>query len=540
MNPILRRHLPALRQWRADLVVTQAAFVAALLFAVVSPLSAADVAYYGIFKDQLYAQNDSGLPQAEPAPTLPFSFFTALQQQGLFVGQVSNPRLLLPNGKSQTLMLPPSGAEYEAGWGTNAASLAALDAVVPAGTYNLAFGTQHDGAKSLNLALPADQSPTAAHQILNWTEAQAVDPAKPFTLRWAPFVGGTVNDAIYVGVGEFRTAFYPGEPGFIALNGTATSVEIPAGSFAGPTSGSITFERDAVVDRTSYPGAIGLVGFSKTTIFYLNTLVEPSAKLVSRLASPGSIELTVSGPPGTALQIESSADLKVWAPVQRLEAPVTLVKVTYALAGGARFYRAQLLAPASPAGIWFGQFAGQLDNGGFGVLVSQDKQAVVVGYNTPQDEGVFKSGVAVGAGGAFDFISTQGSHIFGGFSGDSLSGNFVDLSGQGGTFLGTRQAADGAFAATAGYYTGSYSGALTGTARAIMSAGGKLFFYTSDITGDGGGFGQVNTQNQLTATTVAGASISGTLKPASLTLSGTYSIGGQVGGPFQLTRQFGP
>ena len=129
--------------------------------------------------------------------------------------------------------------------------------------------------------------------------------------------------------------------------------------------------------------------------------------------------------------------------------------------------------------------------------------------------------MVVGAGGGVDFISTQGSHIVGGFTNDTLSGRFVDLAGPGGTFSGTRQVKDGAFAATAGYYSGSYSGALTGTARAIMSASGKLFFYTSDMTGDGGGFGQVNPQNQLTAKTVAGADITGTLEAASLTLSGT-------------------
>ncbi len=66
-----------------------------------------------------------------------------------------------------------------------------------------------------------------------------------------------------------------------------------------------------------------------------------------------------------------------------------------------------LSLPAPPRGIYMGKFGGQADNGGFAALVRPDGRAVAVGYNTPQEEGVFIGTFAVQADGSFSAPTAQ-------------------------------------------------------------------------------------------------------------------------------------
>lgn len=57
---------------------------------------------------------------------------------------------------------------------------------------------------------------------------------------------------------------------------------------------------------------------------------------------------------------------------------------------------------ARPVGIYMGNFAGQVDNGGFAAMVRSNGLAVAVGYNTPQEEGLFISSFTVAVNGTFN------------------------------------------------------------------------------------------------------------------------------------------
>lgn len=203
--------------------------------------------------------------------------------------------------------------------------------------------------------------------------------------------------------------------------------------------------------------------------------------------------------------------------------------------------------PAIPAGIYMGKFAGQADNGGFASLVRADGSAVAVGYNTPQEEGVFVGSFVVSAQGAFNARTAQRGNVSGTFATTGVTGTFVNSSGGSGSFTGDRKADVGIHAKDAGYYVGTYSGLFQGSAHAILAADGSLFFYTIDdptsptADGDGGGFGTINAANSLSGTTVPnGLAVTGTLNPTTAVLTGSYKAGGTTLGTFTLTRKWLP
>ena len=80
--------------------------------------------------------------------------------------------------------------------------------------------------------LPAYVPPNSP-QVSNYVAAQSVNPSQPFTLNWNTFTNGGSTDWILLEieggpVGALFETPIPGQPN--ALNGTATSVMIPAGT----------------------------------------------------------------------------------------------------------------------------------------------------------------------------------------------------------------------------------------------------------------------------------------------------------------------
>lgn len=195
-----------------------------------------------------------------------------------------------------------------------------------------------------------------------------------------------------------------------------------------------------------------------------------------------------------------------------------------------------------PQGIYIGSFSGQTDNGGFAMFVA-DGSAEVVGFNTPQDEGVFVRNLAVAGNGQFSGSTAQGGTFVGTAGESGISGTFESSDGAPGSFSGTRKADDGSLSQNAGFYEGSYQGAVSGSCFAVLASDGTTFFYVIDdpaspaADGDGGGEGTVSaTTYQLSATVVpSGIMISGTLDPNTNQISGTYSSP-SLSGTFSMSR----
>jgi hypothetical protein len=197
--------------------------------------------------------------------------------------------------------------------------------------------------------------------------------------------------------------------------------------------------------------------------------------------------------------------------------------------------------PARPVGIYMGTFAGEVDNGGFAAMVRSNGTAYVVGYNGLQDDGVLAQNFPVAINGVFYTTTTQSGKVGGTFTDSAVSGNFTNSVGQTGTFSGNRKSDTGIHAADVGYYSGSYNGYKTGSAYMIVAADGTAFFFTTDSSGDGGGYGTVSAGNSFSATTVPDSlTVTGTLSQATHVLSGSYFSGTTKLGNFSVSRTLTP
>jgi hypothetical protein len=97
----------------------------------------------------------------------------------------------------------------------------------PDGNYTFTV-ISNASSQMVAVSLPATMVQPNAPHTTSYTAAQAVNPTQPFTLGWDTFQGGTSTDIVYVAIGTAFATTNAGQVG--ALNGTATSVVIPAGT----------------------------------------------------------------------------------------------------------------------------------------------------------------------------------------------------------------------------------------------------------------------------------------------------------------------
>jgi hypothetical protein len=237
------------------------------------PAQGADVGFYAIFKSAKFNQVGSGPPTL--GGNTPYRFGSSLGATA--AGSVTSATVSGGNIGTQTLTFNPGDNTFSSN--LKYSSLAAMDAAAPAGTYFLTINTLHDGQRKPSLTMPAEtlaSFPQPPH-ISNFTAAQAIPSGANFTLTWDPWMGGTTSDFILLQMGDpntGNTSFQTGDPfqpG--ALNGTATSVVIPAAMLASSTTYTVEigFYKFASSNTTSYPGAVGIVAFSSLTDLNIST-----------------------------------------------------------------------------------------------------------------------------------------------------------------------------------------------------------------------------------------------------------------------------
>ncbi|MBI3870112.1 MAG: hypothetical protein HY299_16435 [Verrucomicrobia bacterium] len=294
-----------------------------LFVAGIAPLSqAADGRGYGVFKSIDFVQSDTNPPVLLNGPAYSFSAIT--QPSGLFSNQITRVTVQSPLGFVDELMAPPANTDQPFAFAYGSGSQADLDAYYPTGAYVLRISAAHEGNRVVSLLMTTNSFPENAPRVANHLAAQAVDPTVRFVLNWDPFVGGTTNDFISVSLVDgsnrvvFRSATFGEESGMTLLNGTNSSIAIPANTLgAGQLYyGYLFFEKDTLTQSTNYPGARGLVGFSKATSFTLQTssLV---FRLESFLVSGKELALRWRGDPGRTYVLQSLDNLGStnWKPV---------------------------------------------------------------------------------------------------------------------------------------------------------------------------------------------------------------------------------
>ncbi len=226
---------------------------------------------------------------------------------------------------------------------------AAFNAVYPVGNYAFTLFGGHDGLKSPVLNLPAPPYPNAP-RLSNFGPAQSVNPAQSFLVQWDAFSGGTANDNVWVVITDAvdQPVFSTPNPALDrsgALNGTATSVAIPAGTLQlGQTyQGRLHFLKYVSVDTTQYPGAAGVVMATAMTTFPLATLSASPALSQPTKPSASEFQFLVQGLAGQNYTIEGSSNLVDWNAIRATNSPTGTFSVLLTRATNHHgFYRVRL------------------------------------------------------------------------------------------------------------------------------------------------------------------------------------------------------
>lgn len=197
-------------------------------------------------------------------------------------------------------------------------SKAQMDAAYPNGSHNFSLRTVHDGTKNVTVTLTGDAYP-APPFVSNFAAAQSVNSSNSFTLNWNAFAGGTTDDLIFVEIIEplpngMRLDIYrtpePGTAG--ALNGTATSVTFPAGTFAAGASYnvSIIFVKVSHVSTAGYPPLVAGY-YGADTSLKLVTVGMPAQPSLTFTSVPGETHrhVLVTGEPFRQYQLQAATSL---------------------------------------------------------------------------------------------------------------------------------------------------------------------------------------------------------------------------------------
>ena len=210
----------------------------------------------------------------------------------------------------------------------------------PAGDY--AFNVKGNPDQLVTVTLPAYSYPNAP-MVSNYTAAQSINPSQPFTLTWNTFTNGTSGDWIFflVSLGSATSYQSPvfGQPG--ALNGTATSFTIPAGTLQ--ANSNYTAEVAFVhVTQSTNGSSISASAVGSVTGFSISTTNGGSAApllTISRLGTNVALAWPTNAG-GFALEYATNLASPVWS--SNLPTPAVVSTnnvVTNSISGTQRFFR---------------------------------------------------------------------------------------------------------------------------------------------------------------------------------------------------------
>jgi hypothetical protein len=283
-------------------------------------LQPADVDSVLLFKWQWYEQTAAGLALV---PGTPYWFWADYRLAA--GGGVSSATLTVPK-------TPPTVESFPVGSGAilhEYTTAAAVDLAYPFGTYTFNLQTAHGGTLAIPVDFPATAFP-AAVQVVNFQEAQAVNPNTTFTLRWnAPPAGTTLSVEVFDDSGRVF-----GGP----ADGTA--IDISAGTLRPNRTYRVSLDLQLQPVAGQYAGVNLSSQLLTTTSFDLKTIGGQTALVLTQQNSGTQAKLNsavfgknlfvVVGDGGTIL---TSPDATAWTK-QNSPSTVNLYGVAF---GGDRF-----------------------------------------------------------------------------------------------------------------------------------------------------------------------------------------------------------
>ncbi len=253
-----------------------ARFIASILLAIAlaQPASQAlagsslDVQLFGAIKQLSYVQDSDKVVRLDDDAdegTISFNLFLDLADGGAITSAtVGTP------GSTNIVLLNEDSEEYQFSY--EAEHLLDLNQQHPNGTYTFTIVTVNNGTITAPLSLTGGTFPSVP-RVSNFTAAQSINAAANFTLTWDAFTGGTASDYIEVSIeeeGSNDEIFHSDPPG-VGLNGTSTSVLIPAGTLTAGKRYHAQIMFAKIVHNQNYSGATGLAAYTKRTSLYIAT-----------------------------------------------------------------------------------------------------------------------------------------------------------------------------------------------------------------------------------------------------------------------------
>lgn len=253
--------------------------------------------------------------------------------------------LTFPSSGVSNLVQNPGAPENWTfgGYMTNEAT---LETNFPPGNYTF---TVNATASNETVVVPFPASlvqPNAPH-LANSVAAQAVDSSQPFTLQWDAFVGGTATDYIVAVLTTNWQSPNIGSPG--ALDGTATSVTVPAGTLAPGTTYSASIGFSHAVLATNGTDATYVYRASVTQFVLITKPATVTAPpVVTNAGWTGGVFgfdlLTASGQTVTVVSTTNAANpVASWPILLTTNSPGTQIHISDPRSGSspALFYRAR-------------------------------------------------------------------------------------------------------------------------------------------------------------------------------------------------------
>ncbi len=289
---------------------------------------------------------DTVVPQSDKP-----AIFSSAVQSPPAGPSVTDGSLTLPSGTKTNLTGQVAVISLHGAYNTEAE----LDGAYPEGTYTMRFNQTGQPERIVSMVMPA--VPTAIPRINNYDEAQAIDAAADFTLKWNPFTPQ--------GPGAYITLIITDDRGnliFMAPNScvprtldpTATSIVIPTKHFhSGSTNiGILVFGLSFYNSVTDVPQMAGYGAVQRSTTFPLKT-TDPAgtvqlvpAKFTNyRLLPNGNPEFRLSGTAGKIYTLQRankvpSLNWSALGPVTMDASGNTVFEDTDTTVKSASFYRA--------------------------------------------------------------------------------------------------------------------------------------------------------------------------------------------------------
>jgi hypothetical protein len=268
--------------------------------------------------------NQSDATTAVPDPSQPAIFYNYV------FNPTNNPlaaaTLEVPGGT--TMALSNLGPGVPLGAVALCPSQEALRAQCPPGLYRLA-GKRSDGTVFNAAIAVADFAYPPRPELLNWADAQKINPAADLLLKWSAFPNASSNDLVAISVSQNGTPIWsapdPCQQHLLTNNNTAVLIPRHALGAHSTYEVSLSFVRLMAPDFTSLPGfALQPQANSSLNFTIQTTDGQPAIapRFTRSVPQPNNtLLLEIQGEPLTVWRLERASDLGGWT----LEALVTIL-----------------------------------------------------------------------------------------------------------------------------------------------------------------------------------------------------------------------